>query len=78
MNQPSKCCTKTNFKKGVHYADDNIAGLNMAQEVLARALPRFLKEKYNSNPFEVARKIRLSRFDWRTFDPQNPCPRRTN
>ena len=62
--------------KGVHYPDDNIAGLNIAQEVLARALPKFLKDKYNSNPFAVARKIRLSRYDWREFDPQNPCPRR--
>lgn len=59
---------------GVHYTDDNIAGLNLAQEVLARALPRFLKEKYNANPVSVARKVRLWRFDWRNFDPENPCP----
>ena len=64
------------LSQGVHYADDNIAGLNIAQEVLARAMPRFLKEKYDSDPFAVARKIRQSRYDWRTFDPQNPCPRR--
>lgn len=69
---------ETNYARtvaGVHYPDDNIAGLNMAQEVLARALPKFLKDKYNANPFLVAKKIREHRFDWRTFDPKNPCPR---
>lgn len=62
------------IKKGVHYPDDNIAGLNLAQEVLARALPQLLRDKYNANPFNVARKIRQNRFDWRNFDPKNPCP----
>jgi hypothetical protein len=58
----------------VHYADDNIAGLNLAQEVLARAMPKFLRDKYDSNAYQVAEKIRQSRFDWKTFDPKNPCP----
>lgn len=59
---------------GVHYPDDNIAGLNIAQEILARALPNYLKKKYNANPYAIARKIRQKRFDWRDFDPNNPCP----
>jgi len=57
----------------VHYEDDNIAGMNMAQHVLARALPQYLKEKYRSNPHAVARKIYKKRYDWRKFDPKNPC-----
>jgi len=59
---------------GVHYEDDNIAGMNMAQEVLARAMPQYLMEKYQSDPGAVARKVFANRYDWRTFNPQDPCP----
>lgn len=59
---------------GVHYPDDNIAGLNMAQQVLRRAMPQYLKEKYNSDPEQVALKIKNNLYDWRDFDPANPCP----
>jgi len=58
----------------VHYPDDNIAGLNLGQEVLARALPKYLQEKYGTNAFSVARKIKEKRFDWREFNPNDPCP----
>lgn len=63
---------------GVHYPDDNIAGMNMAQHVLARALPKYLEEKYQSDPEAVARKIYKNRYDWRTFDTKNPCPKQNN
>jgi hypothetical protein len=59
---------------GVHYPDDNIIGLNLAQEILSRALPHYLSDKYGSDPSVVRRKIKKVRYDWRTFEPKNPCP----
>lgn len=53
---------------GVHYTSDNIAGLNLGQEVVARELPSFLAETYGSNATVVANKIRKFRFDWATFN----------
>lgn len=59
---------------GVHYPDENIVGLNVAQEVLSRALPDYLAYKYGSDPYVVKKKIQKVRYDWRTFDPKDPCP----
>jgi len=59
---------------GVHYPDETIIGLNVAQEVLARALPEYLAYKYGSDPSIVRKKIQKVRYDWRTFDPKDPCP----
>lgn len=59
---------------GVHYPDDNIAGLNFGQEVLASLLPMYLSVTYESDEEEVLRKITEMRYDWYTFDPTNPCP----
>ena len=61
------------ISQGVHYPDDNIAGMNLSQEVLAKALPQYLKERYNADPIAVAEKISQNRFDWRDFDPNDPC-----
>ena len=61
------------FSQGVHYPDDNIAGMNFSQEVLAKAIPQYLKDKYNADPIAVAEKISQNRFDWRDFDPNDPC-----
>jgi hypothetical protein len=58
----------------VHYPDDNIMGLNFAQEILGQALPKYLKERYNADPRAVKRKIREMKYDWNTFDPEDPCP----
>jgi len=58
---------------GVHYPDDNISGMNLSQEVLAKALPQYLKDRYNADPIAVAEKINQNRFDWRDFDPNDPC-----
>lgn len=59
---------------GVHYPDDNIAGLNLGQEVVVRSLPRLLRDKYNANPRAVARKAREMRYNWNDFDERDPCP----
>lgn len=53
---------------GVHYADDNIDGLNMGQEVVSERLAKHLAETYGSNEKAVKAKIRKKRFDWKTFD----------
>jgi len=58
---------------GVHYSDDNIAGLNMGQEVAARELIGYLPAKYNSDKMHVKEKIEAMRFDWRDYDPLEDC-----
>jgi hypothetical protein len=50
---------------GVHYKDDNTAGLGMGQEIVARELPRHLASKYGADPLKVKAKIESLRFDWR-------------
>eukprot|EP00592_Proboscia_alata_P009693 CAMPEP_0194358446 /NCGR_PEP_ID=MMETSP0174-20130528/5645_1 /TAXON_ID=216777 /ORGANISM="Proboscia alata, Strain PI-D3" /LENGTH=435 /DNA_ID=CAMNT_0039128755 /DNA_START=50 /DNA_END=1354 /DNA_ORIENTATION=+ len=59
---------------GVHYADDNIAGLNLGQEIIAALLPTYLGDKYGANEEEVKAKIDQARYDWFTFNPSDPCP----
>jgi len=50
---------------GVHYRDDNLAGLIIGQEIIARELPAYLQERYNADPEKVRQKIDNYRFDWR-------------
>ena len=52
---------------GVHYISDNIAGLNMGQEVLAHTLPQFLVDRYGSDLSAVMRKVDALRFDWQDY-----------
>ena len=52
---------------GVHYYTDDIAGLNIAQEILAQALPTHLEEKYGSNRQAVEEKVAMMRFDWNDY-----------
>ena len=52
---------------GVHYVSDNMAGLNLAQELIARLLPQYLHEKYGSSKRVVKAKIASWRFDWNDF-----------
>jgi hypothetical protein len=52
---------------GVHYQADNIAGLKLGQEIVARLLPDFLNEKYGTSKSVVEEKVKLLRFDWDTF-----------
>merc|ERR1712157_260391 len=49
---------------GVHYSSDNIAGLDLGQEVVAEELPRYLAEKYGADPIKVQEKIEIIRFRW--------------
>lgn len=54
---------------GVHYPNDNIAGLNMGQAVIAHELAAHLAETYGANEEAVKEKISRLRFDWNTFKP---------
>jgi len=53
---------------GVHYMDDNIAGLKLGQELLARLLPDYLAQTYGADPDVVREKVARHRFDWSEFD----------
>lgn len=52
---------------GVHYPDDNIAGLDLGQEILSKYLPDHLAERYGSDPDAVRAKIEKYRFQWSDF-----------
>ena len=52
---------------GVHYQADNMAGLNLGQEILSRELPLYLAQKYGADPEQVRLKIDQVRFDWNDF-----------
>lgn len=52
---------------GVHYPSDNIAGLKLGQELVARKLPQELHEKYGSDVEVVKAKIEQLRFNWEDF-----------
>jgi membrane-associated phospholipid phosphatase len=56
---------------GVHYQMDNLAGLNLGQEILKANLPGYLALKYNSDPDLVAQRLEQLSFDWKDFDPYN-------
>jgi len=58
---------------GVNFEDDNIAGLSMGQEVVARALPNLLATNYKSSTYAVSSKVRQKRFIWADYDPLKPC-----
>jgi hypothetical protein len=53
---------------GVHYRSDNLAGLNLGQNLLAQALPQHLADLYDANETAVREKVRNFRFDWKTYD----------
>lgn len=55
---------------GVHYPSDNIDGLNIGQEVIAKVLPLYLNSMYGSDIAKVEAKIELLRFDWNDYEPE--------
>ena len=55
---------------GVHYPSDNIAGLNMGQDVVADKLPQHLRNEYSANLANARLKVNRHRFDWAKFDPK--------
>jgi hypothetical protein len=49
--------------------EDNTAGLNLGQEIIAERLAEHLAWTYGGDPECYQEKIDRLRFDWHTFDP---------
>jgi len=58
---------------GVHYEDDNIAGLDMGQEIVARDLAGYLEGKYGTAIERTVRKMENKRFKWEHYNPLEAC-----
>lgn len=58
---------------GVHYPYDNVGGLNMGQEIIARNLPGYLNKQYGSDMEKVRAKLERYRFDWSEFSTEVGC-----
>jgi hypothetical protein len=54
---------------GVHYQQDNLAGLNIGQRLIRKQLPKFLESKYGYNAEIIKAKLDALSFGWETFDP---------
>lgn len=52
---------------GVHYPDDNIAGLTIGQEVLAERLRDYLVTNYDADEGAVREAVKRAKYDWTTF-----------
>ncbi len=53
---------------GVHYPTDNIAGLNLGQQIMAEQLADHFEREYGSDRNEVQAKIDGLRFNWANFN----------
>jgi len=49
---------------GVHYPQDNLAGLNIGQRVIREKLPEFLSDTYGYDSNLVKEKVEALSFDW--------------
>lgn len=56
---------------GVHYKNDNIAGLNIGQQIITEKLPGHLFRMHGANRKAVQKKIWSLRFDWNMFNPKD-------
>ena len=58
---------------GVHFEDDNINGLDMGQEIVAKELPRYFAGKYDSDMDTVTTLVNERRFQWGEYEPLQDC-----
>jgi len=58
---------------GVHFEDDNMAGLKMGQEIVARALPAHFAKKYKGDANVIQQKVEEKRFAWDAYDALEKC-----
>lgn len=58
---------------GVHYSTDNIAGLQLGQEIIARKLPRYLASNFGGDIRDIRRKISEIRFQWEDYENDPVC-----
>lgn len=56
---------------GVHYPQDNIAGLIAGQEILIQTLPTYLHRVYGSDKDMVRKRAKLASYDWKKFTSSN-------
>lgn len=56
---------------GVHYEQDNIAGLNIGQKIVREQLPAFAAKEYGYDETLVRARLEKLSFDWNTFDSKN-------
>ena len=56
---------------GVHYPSDNIAGLNLGQQILKEKLADHVSTMFGSDRDVVQAKIDRLAFDWADFDPKD-------
>lgn len=56
---------------GVHYPQDNIAGLNIGQRIIREELPAFAAKSYGYDATLVRARLDKLSFDWNTFDSKN-------
>lgn len=56
---------------GVHYYQDNFAGLQLGMDVLRDRLPKYLADNYHANQTHVEEKLDRLMFDWKDFDPKH-------
>lgn len=54
---------------GVHYQQDNIAGLNLGRLVMMEKLPTMLYDMYGVDPVKVQERLEYLQFDWEDFNP---------
>jgi len=52
---------------GVHYPQDNIAGLMAGQEILHELLPQYLHKTYGSVKKDVRKRSSLAKYNWKIF-----------
>lgn len=54
---------------GVHYEQDNIAGLNIGQRIMREELPEFLANQFGYDACLMKKRLETLSFDWNTFQP---------
>jgi len=53
---------------GVHYPQDNIAGLNIGQRIVREKFPAMMVDKYGYQHDKLQARLEALSFDWNTFD----------
>ncbi len=53
---------------GVHYRQDNIAGLNIGQRIIREKLPGFLADRYGYDETKVSDRLKAFSFDWNKLE----------
>jgi len=53
---------------GVHFHQDNTAGLNIGRGIVGAELPEFLEQEFGYDASTIAGRLEMLAFDWNTFD----------